>query len=88
VRYRLPIRSVALFDRLRKEESVLITPGAHFGAGSYLRIGYGYDLDRTREGLGAIDRFLRRLRPGTASKRDRSPAAAKRRNVLTAGARA
>jgi aspartate/methionine/tyrosine aminotransferase len=88
VRYRLPIRSVALFDRLRKEESVLITPGAHFGAGSYLRIGYGYDPGRTREGLAAIDRFLRRLRPTAASKRDRAPAAAKRRNVLRAGARA
>ena len=31
VRYRLPIGSVAFFDRLRLEKSVLITPGAHFG---------------------------------------------------------
>lgn len=61
LRYRLPIPSVELFDRLRREESVLITPGAHFGAGRYLRIGYGYDLVRTREGLARIDRFLRRL---------------------------
>ena len=61
LRYRLPIASVALFDRLRREASVLITPGGHFGAGSYLRIGYGYDPARTREGLAAIDRFLRRF---------------------------
>jgi aspartate/methionine/tyrosine aminotransferase len=61
LRYRLPIASIALFDRLRLEESVLITPGGHFGAGSYVRIGYGYDPARTRKGLSAIDRFLRRF---------------------------
>ncbi len=69
VRYRLPISSVALFDRLRREESVLITPGAHFGAGPYLRIGYGYDAARTRKGLNAIDRFLRNF--GSAEGRGR-----------------
>ena len=31
-----------LADRLRLEQSVLITPGPHFGIGKYLRIGYGY----------------------------------------------
>jgi hypothetical protein len=64
LRYRLPIASIALFERLRLEESVLITPGGHFGAGSYLRIGYGYDPARTRQGLSAIDRFLRRFDSG------------------------
>jgi aspartate/methionine/tyrosine aminotransferase len=58
VKYRLPIGSVALFDRLRLEKSVLITPGAHFGIGRYLRVGFGYDLDRTLEGLGRVDGFL------------------------------
>ncbi len=61
VRYRLPIGSVALFDRLRLEKSVLITPGAHFGIGKYLRIGYGYDIGKVREGLSRIDELLAEL---------------------------
>ncbi len=68
VRYRLPISSVSLFDRLRKEKSVLITPGGHFGIGKYIRIGYGYDLEKTLEGLSRVGKFLdeldaKRLRP-------------------------
>jgi len=58
VKYRLPIGSTALFDRLRLEKSVLITPGAHFGIGKYIRIGYGYDVARTLEGLRQVDAFL------------------------------
>ena len=61
IKYRLPIGSVALFDRLRVEKSVLITPGAHFGIGQYVRIGYGYDLDKTRRGLREIDAVLQTL---------------------------
>ena len=57
VKYRLPIGSVALFDRLRLEKSVLITPGAHFGIGKYIRIGYGYDVGKTLEGLARVDGF-------------------------------
>ena len=78
LRYRLPIASVALFDRLRKEESVLITPGAHFGAGSYVRIGYGYDPARTRKGLAAIDRFLRRFEGGPIRPEARAAAGRRR----------
>lgn len=62
VKYRLPIGSVALFNRLRLEQSVLITPGAHFGIGRYLRIGYGYDLEKMQRGLRRIDTLLRELR--------------------------
>ncbi len=63
VRYRLPITSVALFNRLREEQSVLITPGAHFGIGGrYLRIGFGYDLTQTQQGLRRISRLLKELR--------------------------
>jgi aspartate/methionine/tyrosine aminotransferase len=61
VRYRLPIGSVALFDRLRLEKSVLITPGAHFGIGKYLRVGYGYDMGKVREGLSKIDELISEL---------------------------
>ena len=50
IKYRLPIASVTLFNRLRLEQSVLITPGAHFGIGRYLRIGYGYDIGHFQQG--------------------------------------
>ncbi len=61
VKYRLPIGSPALFDRLRLEKSVLITPGAHFGIGRYIRIGYGYDVGKTLEGLARVDELLGEL---------------------------
>ena len=58
VRYRLPIGGVALFDRLREKKSVLITPGAHFGIGKYIRVGYGYEIGKIREGLSKIDEVI------------------------------
>ena len=72
IRYRLPIGSTALFDRLRLEKSVLITPGAHFGIGRYLRIGYGYDPMTLREGLARTGELLTKL----ASAGDRKSRAA------------
>jgi hypothetical protein len=64
VRYDLPIASEALFDRLRRERSVLITPGSHFGIGKYIRIGYGYDVALTLKGLAQVDRTLQELKRG------------------------
>jgi aspartate/methionine/tyrosine aminotransferase len=61
-RYKLPISSAALFDRLRKEQSVLITPGDHFGLGRYVRVGYGYDVDYTLRGLARVDLLLEELK--------------------------
>jgi aspartate/methionine/tyrosine aminotransferase len=61
-RYKLPISSSALFDRLRKEHSVLITPGDHFGVGRCIRVGYGYDVDYTLRGLARVDRTLEELK--------------------------
>ena len=63
IKYRLPITPVSLFDRLRLEQSVLITPGPHFGIGRYLRIGFGYDISHIQKGLRRIDRLLKELRP-------------------------
>jgi len=63
IKYRLPITPVCLFDRLRLEQSVLITPGPHFGIGRYLRIGFGYDISHIQKGLRRIDRLLKELRP-------------------------
>jgi len=59
--YKLPISSSALFDKLRLEQSVLITPGDHFGVGKYIRVGYGYDMDYTLKGLARVDITLKQL---------------------------
>jgi aspartate/methionine/tyrosine aminotransferase len=61
-RYKLPITSAALFDRLRRERSVLITPGDHFGVGRYIRVGFGYDVEYTLRGLARIDLTLEELK--------------------------
>ncbi|PYS93432.1 MAG: aspartate aminotransferase [Acidobacteria bacterium] len=88
VRYDLPIASAALFERLRLEHSVLITPGAHFGIGRYIRIGFGYDIDRTLEGLARADpllRALQRARP-RAGRQARAAAPARAARARSAGA--
>jgi len=59
--YKLPIASSALFDKLRTEQSVLITPGDHFGVGKYVRVGYGYDIDYTLKGLARVDITIQKL---------------------------
>ena len=43
VRYRHPINSTDLVERLRDEQSVLVVPGDHFDMDGYLRIGFGSD---------------------------------------------
>lgn len=67
VRYRLPIGSVALMNRILHEKSVLITPGAHFGIGRYLRIGFGYNATKLRQGLKAMEPIVRELRRSKAA---------------------
>ena len=83
LRYDLPISSVALFDRLRRERSVLITPGAHFGIGRYIRIGYGDDVAHLEAGLRRIDETIADLRRGSAR-----PKIARRTGVRARRARA
>jgi aspartate/methionine/tyrosine aminotransferase len=61
VRYHLPAASETLFNRFRREQSVLITPGAHFGIGKYMRVGFGYDRQKTAAGLARLDRPLQEL---------------------------
>ena len=69
VRYGLPIGSVALFDRLRRDQSVLITPGAHFGIRRYMRIGYGGVADHLKASLARIDTTLLELQRRAARPR-------------------
>jgi len=76
--YKLPISSSALFDKLRVEQSVLITPGHHFGVGKYIRVGYGYDIEYTLRGLARVDVTLKQLSGKKAHSRAAGPAVARR----------
>ena len=66
VRYRHGINSTELVTRLRKEKSVLIVPGDHFGMDGYLRIGFGDEVEYLREGLNRLHQMLASLDPATA----------------------
>lgn len=54
VRYDLPIGSYELAERIRKEASVLVAPGATMGAEQHLRITLGYEPEKVREALDRI----------------------------------
>jgi aspartate/methionine/tyrosine aminotransferase len=69
VKYALPIAPVALFDRLREEKSVLITPGPHFEIGKYIRVGYGYEIEKLRKGLSKIDEVIGEILSPTRRRR-------------------
>ena len=58
VDYDLPIESTALIDRIRREKSVLLVPGDMLGLDRGIRFGYGYDIERTMEGLARVDEVL------------------------------
>ena len=62
-RYRLPVTSAALVERIRREQSVLLVPGDMMGAGRSLRFGFGYDIERTLAGLARVDATLAALEP-------------------------
>jgi len=61
VRYRLDVNSTELVERLRREKSVLIVPGDHFGLDGYLRISYGLPHNYLSEGLDRIHALLGEL---------------------------
>lgn len=61
VRSNLPVDTMVLFEKFLREQSVLITPGQHFGIGNYIRIGCGYSLDVTLQGLARMDEALATL---------------------------
>ncbi len=54
VRYNLAINSTELAQRLRREKSVLIVPGDHFGLDHFLRISFGLPHDYLVAGLERI----------------------------------
>ncbi len=56
--YNLDITSIDLVEKLRREKDVLIAPGSHFGTEHHLRIGFGYSVDKLREGLRRFGELL------------------------------
>ena len=61
-RYSARIPSLELVDRLRKEKSVLVVPGDHFGLDGCLRISFGLPAEQLNEGLGRLGELLVELR--------------------------
>jgi aspartate/methionine/tyrosine aminotransferase len=62
VRYDLPLASLRLTEKLRREQSVLIVPGDYLGIPKHIRIGFGSDAGYLRKGLARIDRTLDELK--------------------------
>ena len=58
VRYSLDLNSTDFVEQLRREKSVLIVPGDHFGLDHYLRISFGPPADYLQAGLGRIGELL------------------------------
>jgi hypothetical protein len=52
--YDAALPSLELAERLRREASVLIVPGAHFGLDGTFRIGFGYEAEKLPEGLASV----------------------------------
>jgi aspartate/methionine/tyrosine aminotransferase len=61
VRYKLPVNSTKLMERLLKEKSVLVVPGDHFGMDHFLRIGYGPRPDYLLEALEHVNAVLEEI---------------------------
>lgn len=59
--YDFPINSTTLIDRLRKESSVLLVPGEHFGLDKGIRTGFGYDIQKTLKGLTLMVEMVQKL---------------------------
>ena len=61
VRYRHPVGSTTLVERLRDGQSVLAVPGDHFEMDGYLRIGFGSDPEHLTGALTRIGELLDRI---------------------------
>jgi aspartate/methionine/tyrosine aminotransferase len=59
--YDLPISSTELFTKIREECSVLVAPGDQFGLGKGIRVGFGYDIQKTMKGLALMEELIRKL---------------------------
>ena len=64
VRYNLDVNSTVLAERLRREKSVLIVPGDHFGMDRFLRISFGLPHEYLTGGLDRIAELIEDLKRG------------------------
>jgi aspartate/methionine/tyrosine aminotransferase len=62
VRYHLDINSSEFAERLRKEKSVFIVPGDHFGMDKFFRISYGLPPDYLTSGLNRIHELIMEIK--------------------------
>jgi aspartate/methionine/tyrosine aminotransferase len=62
VRYNLDINSTDFIERLRKEKSVLIVPGDHFGMDHFVRISFGLPHDYLTTALNRIHDLIEELK--------------------------
>jgi aspartate/methionine/tyrosine aminotransferase len=62
VRARQEIDSIEFVDRLRRQKSVLLVPGAHFGMEGWVRIGFGSEAAALTEGLRRLHEFVEESR--------------------------
>ena len=60
-RYRQAIPAAEIVEKVRAQHSVLLVPGDHFGMPSFIRFGFGGDLQHFQEALAETERALRRL---------------------------
>jgi aspartate/methionine/tyrosine aminotransferase len=65
VRYHLDVNSTVLTERLRKEKSVLIVPGDHFGLDHFVRISFGLDHDYLVAALDRIHELITEIQKET-----------------------
>ncbi len=61
IRYHLDINSTELVERLRKEKSVLVVPGDHFGLDRFLRVSFGLPHDYLNTALNRIHELVEEL---------------------------
>lgn len=59
--YDFPINSTDLINHLLKEKSVLLVPGDQFGLDKGIRVGFGYDIQKTLKGLVMMEEIIRGL---------------------------
>jgi len=59
--YDFPINSTELINRLRMEKSVLLIPGDQCGLDKGIRVGYGYDIQKTLRGLALLEELIREI---------------------------
>ncbi len=61
IRYHLDINSTELADRLRRDKSVLIVPGDHFGLDNFIRVSFGLPAEYLKPALDRMHELILEL---------------------------